>query len=177
MYLNLLVCDHLIQIQIWIVFYYKQSFMFIWKNSKLKIKTKHIPSYRIQLLSLKLQTWRLLRWRSSLTFRQITECSLTLKLARDMIRTHFCFVVVLKIEIFMCLCFQHFRNFGKNMEPKCKLKYIFIYFTYDWFNTRRTSFWFKNIVVFIIWVCKWICRLQDLMINLWHVKKLCIMKL
>ena len=35
---------------------------------------------RISLLSLKLQIWRLLRERSSLTFRQTIECGLTLKL-------------------------------------------------------------------------------------------------
>ena len=40
---------------------------------------------QIPLLSLKLQTWRLLRARSSLTFRQNIECRLTLKLVLDMI--------------------------------------------------------------------------------------------
>ena len=40
------------------------------------------------LLSLKLQIWRLLRARSSLTFRQTIECGFTLKLVRDMIITY-----------------------------------------------------------------------------------------
>ena len=40
---------------------------------------------KITLLSLKLQIWRLLRGRSSLTFRQTIECRFTLKLVRDMI--------------------------------------------------------------------------------------------
>ena len=43
---------------------------------------------RIPLPSLKLQTWRLLRARSSLTFRRTLECRFTLKLVRDMIITH-----------------------------------------------------------------------------------------
>ena len=39
------------------------------------------------------------------------------------------FAVVLKIEFLMCMNFQHFRNFGKSMEPNCKLnfKHIFIF--------------------------------------------------
>ena len=40
---------------------------------------------RITLLSLKLQIWRLLRARSSLTFRQTIECGFTLKIVRDII--------------------------------------------------------------------------------------------
>ena len=43
---------------------------------------------RITLLSLKLQIWRLLRARSSLTFRQTIECRFTLKLVPDMIVTY-----------------------------------------------------------------------------------------
>ena len=43
---------------------------------------------RILLLSLKLQIWRLLQARSSLTFRQLIECGFTLKLVRDMIITY-----------------------------------------------------------------------------------------
>ena len=41
---------------------------------------------------------------------------------------HFNFVAALKIQFFMCVSFQHFRNFGKSMEPKWKLKDIFIFF-------------------------------------------------
>ena len=44
--------------------------------------------FRILLRSLKLQIWRLLRRRSSLTFRQTRECRFTLKLVRDMITTY-----------------------------------------------------------------------------------------
>ena len=40
---------------------------------------------QILLLSLKLQTWRLLQGRSSLTFKQTVECGFTLKLVRDLI--------------------------------------------------------------------------------------------
>ena len=43
---------------------------------------------RILLLSLKLQIWRLLRARRSLTFKQVIECGFTLKLVRDMIITY-----------------------------------------------------------------------------------------
>ena len=43
---------------------------------------------RVPLLSLKLQIRRLLRARSSLTFRKTTECRFTLKLVRDMIITY-----------------------------------------------------------------------------------------
>ena len=41
---------------------------------------------------------------------------------------HFSFVVL----FFMCVSFQHFRNFWINMEPKCKLKihfYLFLHTT------------------------------------------------
>ena len=48
---------------------------------------KYLNRIRISLLSLKLQIWRLLRARSSLTFRQIIECSFTLKFVLDMIIT------------------------------------------------------------------------------------------
>ena len=44
--------------------------------------------FRIPLLSPKLQIWLLLRARSSLTFRQTTECRFTLKLVPDMIITY-----------------------------------------------------------------------------------------
>ena len=40
---------------------------------------------RIPLLSLKLQIWRLLRARSSLTLRQTIECRFTVNLVRDII--------------------------------------------------------------------------------------------
>ena len=43
---------------------------------------------RNPLLSFKLQIWRLLRSRRSLTFRETIECGFTLKLARDMIITY-----------------------------------------------------------------------------------------
>ena len=42
----------------------------------------------LAILWLKLQIWRLLRARSSLTFRQTIECRFTLKLVRDMIITY-----------------------------------------------------------------------------------------
>ena len=52
-----------------------------------RLRTKWLR-VRIPLLSLKLQIWRL-RWaRSSLTFRQTTECRFILKLVRDMIITY-----------------------------------------------------------------------------------------
>ena len=53
---------------------------------------------------------------------------------------HFSFVVL----FFMCVSFQHFRNFWINMEPKCKLKvhfYLFLHTTHpqNIKNTRQTS--------------------------------------
>ena len=42
---------------------------------------------RISLLSLKRQIWRLLRARSSLTFRQTIDCGFTLKIVSNMIIT------------------------------------------------------------------------------------------
>ena len=42
----------------------------------------------ISLLSRKFQIWRLLRARSSLTFRQTIECRFTLKIVRQMIITY-----------------------------------------------------------------------------------------
>ena len=47
-----------------------------------RLRTKRLW-FRIPLLSLKLQIWRLLRGIGSLTFRQIVECRFTLKLVRD----------------------------------------------------------------------------------------------
>ena len=57
----------------------------------------------------------------------------------------FNFVVVLKIEFFKCVRFQHFRNFEKSTEPKCKLKYVFTFFYTPLIhksikNTRKTFF-------------------------------------
>ena len=43
---------------------------------------------RIQLVSLKLQMWRLLRARRSLTCRLTIECRVTLKIVRDIIITY-----------------------------------------------------------------------------------------
>ena len=62
---------------------------------------------------------------------------------------HFSFALVLKIEYFMRVIFQHFRNFGKSMENKCKLKYILIFFYTSLIhksikNTRKTFSWCKN---------------------------------
>ena len=57
---------------------------------------------------------------------------------------HFSFAVALKIEFFYMLEFWTSQEFPKSMEPKCKLKYIFILF-------YTPPFWFKNIVI-IIWV-------------------------
>ena len=51
------------------------------------LRTKWL-GFLIKLLLLKLQISRLLRARSSLTFRQTIECGFTLKLVHDMIRTY-----------------------------------------------------------------------------------------
>ena len=74
--------------------------------------------------------------------------------------------------------FPIFQNFEKSMEPKCQLKYIFIFFYTPQTrksikNTRKVSFWFKGIVIFI----NWIYKSQDLTIFLQCVKNLCIVKL
>ena len=47
-------------------------------------RSLQLVNYDNSLLSLKLQVWRLLRARSSLTFRQTRECGFTLKLVGDM---------------------------------------------------------------------------------------------
>ena len=49
-----------------------------------RLRTKWL---RVRISLLSLQIWRLLRTRSSLTFRQTIECGLTLKFVRDMITT------------------------------------------------------------------------------------------
>ena len=54
---------------------------------------------RIPLLSLKLQIWRLLRARSSLTFRQTIECRFTLKLVHDFIITYSLTEMALEIDV------------------------------------------------------------------------------
>ena len=56
-----------------------------WFSVRLRTKWLWI---RIMLLSLKLQIWRLLSARSSLTFKQIIECGFTLKLVQNIIITH-----------------------------------------------------------------------------------------
>ena len=48
------------------------------------------------------QIWRLLRARSSLTFRQTIECGFTLKLVRDMIIAYSEFIVSIMIIIITC---------------------------------------------------------------------------
>ena len=97
---------------------------------------------------------------------------------------HFNFVVVLKIEFSMCeFSFpQLFMNFGKSMEPKCKLKYIFIFFYIPVIHesiksTRKTSLLLNNNIIFIIWVYTCTYKPQDLIIFFRRVKKLCIIKL
>ena len=55
-----------------------------WLSVRLRTKWLWV---RIPLLSLKLQMWRLLRAKCSLTFRQTIESRFTLKLVRDMIIT------------------------------------------------------------------------------------------
>ena len=56
-----------------------------WLSVRLQTKWLWV---RIPLQSLKLQIWRLLRARSSLTFRQTIECRFTLKLVHDMTITY-----------------------------------------------------------------------------------------
>ena len=52
-----------------------------------RLRTKRLWVW-IPLLLFKLQIWRLLRARSSLTFRQSIECGHTVKLVRNMIITY-----------------------------------------------------------------------------------------
>ena len=67
---------------------------------------------RITLLSLKLQIWRLLRARSSLTLRQTIECEFTLKLVYDIQSVDFlqCIMVISKIKynFFLIWIFYYF---------------------------------------------------------------------
>ena len=58
-----------------------------WLSDRLQIKWLWV---RISLLLLKLQLWRLLRARSSWTFRQTIECGFTLKPVRDITITQPC---------------------------------------------------------------------------------------
>ena len=60
----------------------------VWLNGLVFIYELSGCGFESPLLSLKLQIWRLLRTRSSLTFNQTIECSFTLKLVRDMIITY-----------------------------------------------------------------------------------------
>ena len=54
------------------------------------------------------------------------------------------FAIPLKNDFFKRM---DFRNFGKSIEPTCKLKYIFIYFYTSIFTkvskNKKTSYWFK----------------------------------
>ena len=65
----------------------KQTLKHLAKWLSFRLRTKWLW-VRIALLSLKLHIWRLLRARSSLTFRQTIVCGFTLKLVRDMIITY-----------------------------------------------------------------------------------------
>ena len=56
-----------------------------WLSVRLRTKWFWV---RISLLLLKLQIWRLLRARTSLTLRKTTMCGFTLNLVRDMIITY-----------------------------------------------------------------------------------------
>ena len=64
-----------------------------WLSVRLRTKWLLV---RILLLSLKLQIWRLLRARNSLTFRQTIEPGFTLKLIHDMIITYSQYVHLIK---------------------------------------------------------------------------------
>ena len=73
-------------------FKWQQRLASLAKWLSIRLRTKWLW-VRISLLSFELQMWRLLRARSSLTFRQTTECVFTLKLVRGMIITYSCFNV------------------------------------------------------------------------------------
>ena len=60
----------------------------VWLNGRVFVYEQKWLWVRILLLPLKLQIWCLLRARSSLTSRQIIECSFNMKLVRDMIITY-----------------------------------------------------------------------------------------
>ena len=80
---------------------------------------------------------------------------------------NFNFAIVLQIEFFISMSFQYFRSFGKSKEPKSKLKYIFFFFCTPFIhkstkNSRKTRFWFEDIIIFIIWVYNWIYISYDL---------------
>ena len=47
---------------------------------------------------------------------------------------HFSSAVVLRSKFFMCVYFQHFRYFGKSMEPKWWLNTFCLFFTHYWFT-------------------------------------------
>ena len=70
----------------------------VWLNGSVLVYEISGCGVRISLLSLKLQTWRLLRARRFLTFRQTIECRFTLKLVRDMIITYSQFSSYRKID-------------------------------------------------------------------------------
>ena len=71
-----------------------------WLSVRLRTKWFWV---RIHLLSLKLQIWRLLPARTSLTFRQTIECGFTLKLLRDMIIRYSRLPQLLQLEMALFL--------------------------------------------------------------------------
>ena len=83
----------------------------------------------------------------------------------------------LNFEIFMCMSFQYFRNFGKS-----KNIYFYLFFhtldSQSIKNIRKSSFWFKSTVTFIIWVYNWIYKFQNLIISLlWKLTYIALCKI
>ena len=86
-----------------------------------RLRTKWL-SVRIPLLSTTLQIWRLLRAKSSLTFRQTIQCGFTPKLVRDMIVTcsfyfthliRFWAVIFSVWQFFLVYVFFHYRGYSR----------------------------------------------------------------
>ena len=84
--------------------------------------------------------------------------------------------------LFWCAWFYNISGTSwKLKKPKIKVKYIFILFcthlTYKCIkNVRKTSFWFENIFIFIIWVYNWIYKshnLRSLLLWKWAYKARC----
>ena len=108
---------------------------------------------RIPLLSLKLHIQRLLRARSSMTFRQTIDCRFTLKLVRDMIKTHsqiskFCEAVQILhdfftlFQIFWLRLQVHFFHVDVQYLRNCcvDLQDVFTYFSESWITYRNQRF-------------------------------------
>ena len=119
------------------------NFASLAKWSSVRLRTKWLW-VRISLLSRKIQIWRLLRARNSLTFRQTIECGFTLKLVRDMVITNTPtnMISLLTKELAVCLfyifCLQSpFATKTLKLKSLRPCFFLFFFLLHTWKTKRK----------------------------------------